>query len=66
MEQLKHGVFYGSRAVPVNNFRKKMHFIFHLRGFAFDSDLKHSGKEYVRLTIDIGHMIFCVVKAIYK
>ena len=31
-----------------------------------DSDLKDSDKECVYLTVDILHMIYCVVKAIYK
>ena len=40
------GVFYENswRAVPVNNFRKKIHLTFHLRGSEFDSDLNHSDK----------------------
>ena len=46
-------------------FRKKIHLIFHLRGSEFDSD-KHSDKEYIYLTIDILHMIYCVVKVTYK
>ena len=37
-------------AAPLNNFRKKIHLtIFHLRGSEFDSDLKHSEKEYIYL-----------------
>ena len=57
------GVFYENswRAVPVNNFRKKIHLIFHLRGSEFDSDLKHSDKEYIYLTIDILNMIALVL-----
>ena len=51
---------------PLNNFCKKIHLIFHFRGFQFDSDLKHSDKKYIYLTIDILHMIYCVVKVIYK
>ena len=47
------------RAVPVNNFRKKIHLIFHLRGSEFDSDLKHSGKKYIYLTMDILHILCC-------
>ena len=35
------------RAVLVITFREKIHLIFHLRGSEFDSDLKHSGKEYI-------------------
>ena len=31
----------------MNNFRKKIHLIFHLRGSKFDSDLKYSDKEYI-------------------
>ena len=34
--------------------------------FDFDSDLKHSNKEYIYLTIVILHMIYCIVKAICK
>ena len=33
--------------------------VFHLRGSEFDSDLKHSDKKYIYLTIDILHMIYC-------
>ena len=29
---------------------------FHLRGSGFGSDLKHSGKEYIYLIIDILHI----------
>ena len=60
------GAFYENsrRAILVNNFRKKIHLIFHLRSSEFDSDLKHSDKEYIYL-----QWIYCicgVVKAIYK
>ena len=43
------GIFYKNswRDVPVNNIRKKIHLIFRLRGSEFDSDLKHSDKEYI-------------------
>ena len=60
------GVFYKNslRAVPVNNFRKKIHLTFHLRCSEFDSDLKHSDKDYIYLTTDILNMIYCVVKAL--
>ena len=54
------------RDALLHNFCKKIHLIFHLRGSEFDSDLKHSDKEYIYLTIDILHMIYCVVKVIYK
>ena len=42
-------IFYENswRVGPVNNIHKKMHLIFHLRGSEFDSDLKHSDKEYI-------------------
>ena len=40
--------------------------MFHLRGSEFDFDLKHSDKGYIYLAIDILHMIYYVVKAIYK
>ena len=40
--------------------------MFHLRGSEFASDLKPSDKDYIYLAIDILHMIYCVVKAIYK
>ena len=52
----------------MNNFCKKIHLIFSLRSSAFDSDLKHSDRVYIYiyLTIDILHMINCVVKVIYK
>ena len=65
---IRDGVFYENswRAVHEDNFGKNIHLIFHLRGSEFDSDLKHSGKEYIYLTIDILHMIYRVVKAIYK
>ena len=46
---IRDGVFYENslRGVPVNNFHKKIHLIFSLRGSEFDSDLKHSDKEYI-------------------
>ena len=50
----------------MNNFPQKIHLIFQLRGSEFDSGLKQSDKEYMYLTIDILHKIYCVVKAIYK
>ena len=58
------GVFYENswRAVPVSDFRKKIH----LRGSEFDYNLEHSHKEHIYLTVDIFHMIYCIVKAIYK
>ena len=61
------GGFYENswRAVLVNNFRKKIHFILHRRGTEFATNLKHLDKEYIYL-IDILHMIYCVVKTIYK
>ena len=40
--------------------------VFHLRGSEFDFDLKHSDKKYIYLTIKILHIIYCVVKVIYK
>ena len=44
----------------MNNFRKKIHLTFHLRGSEFDSDLKHSDKEYIYLTIyNIKYDILC-------
>ena len=49
---------------PWTIFAKKIHLILQLRGSEFDSDLKQSDKEYI--TIDIFHMIYCVVKVIYK
>ena len=60
------GDFYRNnwRAVSMNNFRNKIHLIFYLRGSEFDSDLKHSDKEYIYLTRI--YWIHCVVKAIYK
>ena len=43
------GVFYENswRGVFVNNFRKKIYLIFYIKGSEFDSDLKHSDKEYL-------------------
>ena len=60
------GAFYENsrRAILVNNFRKKIHLIFHLRSSEFDSDLKHSDKEYIYL--QWIYCIYGVVKAIYK
>ena len=65
---LQDGVFYEKkgRVVAENNFRKKIHLIFHRRGSEFDSDLKDSDKEYIHLAIYVLHMIYCVGKAIYK
>ena len=49
----------------MNFFHKKIHLIFLLRGSEFDSDPKHSDKEYIYLTMDILHMmIYYVVKAL--
>ena len=49
------GVFNENRrrAVPVN----KIYLIFPLRGSEFDSDLKHSGMEYIYLTMEILHIL---------
>ena len=52
------------RAVPMNFFHKKIYLIFLLRGSEFDSDPKHSDKEYIYLIMDILHMIYCVIKAL--
>ena len=47
------GVFYENswRVLSVNDFRKKIHLMFNVRGSEFDFDLKHSDKEYIYLTI---------------
>ena len=37
----------------------KIYLIFHLRGSEFDSDLKHSGKEYIYITMDKLHISCC-------
>ena len=59
------GIFYKNswRAILENNFRKKIHLIFHPIGSEIASDLKHSDKEYIYLTTDILRIIYYVVKA---
>ena len=41
------GIFYKNswRTAPLNNFRKKLHLIFYLRGSEFDSDLEHQTRN---------------------
>ena len=65
-EKKKLIFFYknSGRAVPMNFFHKKIYLIFLLRGSEFDSDPKHSDKEYIYLIMDILHMIYCVIKAL--
>ena len=62
-------VFYENdwRVVPVNNFCKKNHLKFYFRISKFDSDLKHSDKEYIQLNIYIYiYYIWNIKEVLYK
>ena len=61
VEHMRWSFFYENswRAVPVNNICIKIHLILHLRDSEFNSDLKHSDKEYIYVTMDILHILCC-------